>query len=112
MKSARDVTAEPRRPVRAALYANGPADLIHRSGAALHEVLWALARATGDGLGRAARMGGEEPARHLQDADHRRGCAELADDRLPVPAAAVRYGNRWWRRIDPEENPDGRYTCG
>jgi hypothetical protein len=36
-----------------------------------------------------------------------RGCAELADDRPPVPAAAVRYGNRWWRRIDPEENPDG-----
>ena len=27
------------------------------------------ARAVGDGLGRAARMGGEEPARHLQDAN-------------------------------------------
>jgi hypothetical protein len=27
------------------------------------------ARAIGDGLGRAARMGGEEPARHLQDAN-------------------------------------------
>jgi hypothetical protein len=36
------------------------------------EDLWAVARATGDGLGRAARMGGQEPARHLQDADHRR----------------------------------------
>src|SRR5712691_5667918 len=28
-------------------------------------------------------MGGEKPARHLQGADHRRGRAELADDRLP-----------------------------
>jgi acetyl-CoA acetyltransferase len=31
----------------------------------------------------------KKPARHLQDADHRRGCAELADDRLPVPLVAV-----------------------
>jgi acetyl-CoA acetyltransferase len=30
------------------------------------------ARAIGDGCGRAARMGGEEPARYVQDADHRR----------------------------------------
>jgi hypothetical protein len=42
------------------------------------------ARAIGDRLGGAARLGGEEPARHLQDAAHRRGRAELSDDRLPV----------------------------
>ena len=29
--------------------------------------------------------GREEPARHLQGADHRRRRAELADDRLPIP---------------------------
>ena len=79
----------------------GGADFGHDSGIALHEDLWPLARAIGDGLGRAARMGGEEPARHLQGADHRRGCAELADDRPPVPAIAVLPGDRWRRRVDP-----------
>src|SRR6266481_1751790 len=68
---------QPRRPVRAALWANGAADFVHDPSIALHEDLWPDARATGDGLGRAARMGGEEPARHLQGADHRRGRAEL-----------------------------------
>ena len=94
-------THEPRRPVRAALWANGAADFVHDPGIALHEDLWPDARAIGDGLGRAARMGGEEPARHLQGADHRRGRAELADDRLPVPFIAVLSGDRWRRRIDP-----------
>src|SRR5438874_7345172 len=55
-------TDEPRRPIRAALWANGAADFVHDSRAVLHEDLWALARATGGGLGRAARMGGKEPA--------------------------------------------------
>src|SRR5271165_6208855 len=87
--------------VRAALWADGAADFVHDPGAALHEDLWALARATGDGLGRAARMGWQEPARYLQDADHRRGRAELADDRLPVPAVAVLSGNRWRWCLDP-----------
>ena len=45
-------------------------------------------------------MGGQEPAR-LQDADHRRGRAEVADDRLPVPAIAVPSGSRWLRAVDP-----------
>jgi hypothetical protein len=58
----------------------GVADFVHDPSAALHEDPRALARAIGDGLGRAARMGREEPARHLQSADHGRGCAELADD--------------------------------
>ena len=40
----------------------------------------------------------QEPARHLQDADHGRGRAEFADDRLPVPALAVLSGDRWRRR--------------
>jgi hypothetical protein len=83
---------QPRRPVRAALWANGAADFVHDPGIALHEDLWSLARAIVDGLGRAARMGGEEPARHLQDADHRRGRAELADDRLPVSPIAMLSG--------------------
>src|SRR5262249_10929394 len=76
----------------------------------LHEDLWALARATGDGLGRAARMGTKNPraipgtarqGRPPGDADHGRGHAELADDRLPVPAVAVLPGDRWRRRADP-----------
>jgi hypothetical protein len=45
-------------------------------------------------LGGAAQMGGEEPARHLQDADHRRGRTELADDRLPVLEVVRRLGRR------------------
>ena len=61
---------QPRRPVRAALWANGAADFVHDPGAALHEDLWPDARATGDGLGRAARMGRQEPARHLQGTVH------------------------------------------
>jgi hypothetical protein len=65
------------------------------------KTLWPDRRATGDGLSGAARMGGEEPARHIQDTDHCRGCAELADDRLPVPAVAVLPGDRWRRRPDP-----------
>jgi hypothetical protein len=60
------------RRVRAALWVAGAADFVHDPRAALHEDLWADARAIGDGVGRAARMGGKEPARHLQDADHRR----------------------------------------
>ena len=97
----RGVPSEPRRPVRAALWPDGAADFVHDSRAALHEDLWADARDPGDGLGRAARMGGQKPARHFQDADHGRGCTEFADDRLPVPATAVLPGDRWRRRIDP-----------
>ena len=63
-------THKPRRPVRAALWTDGTADFVHDPGPALHEDLWALARATGDGLGRAARMGGEEPARHVRGTFH------------------------------------------
>ena len=36
------------------------------------------------------------------DADHRRGCAELADDRLPVPLIAVLSGHRWRQRQHPK----------
>jgi len=96
----RNVTA-PTSLAGAALWADGAADFVHDPGAALHEDLWPDAEATGDGLGRAARMGGQEPARHLQDADHGRGCAELADDRRPVPAVAVPSGDRWRRCLDP-----------
>jgi len=46
-------------------------------------------------------MGGQKPARYLQDANHRRGRTEFADDRLPVPLIAVRSGDRRRRRIDP-----------
>ena len=82
-------------PVRAALWADGAADFVHDSRAALHDIAVAPAkagprgerrdprslgsrmrgndeinrRATGDGLGRAARVGREEPARHLQGAN-------------------------------------------
>ena len=96
---------EPRRPIRAALWAKGAADFVHGPSVALHEDLRPDARATGDGLGRAARMGGEEPARHLSPADHHRGRAEFADDRLPVSAIAVLPGDRWRRRLDPGRGP-------
>ena len=66
----------------------GPPTLFTHPGAALHEDLRHHRRAAGDGRGGAARMGGEEPARDLQGPDHRRGRAELAHDRLPVPHAA------------------------
>jgi len=36
------------------------------------------------------------------DADHRRGRAELADDRLSVPITAVLSGHRWRRRKHPK----------
>src|ERR1700730_19350213 len=83
------------------LWADGAADFVYDPGIALHEDLWPDARAIGDGLGRAARMGGAEPTRPLQSADHRRGRAELADDRLSVSAVAVLPGDRWRRRVDP-----------
>jgi hypothetical protein len=68
---------------------------------ALHEDLWPDTRDAGDGLGCAARIGGEEPARHLQDADHGRGRTEFAHDRLHVPATAVLPRDRGRRRSDP-----------
>jgi hypothetical protein len=43
----------------------------------------------------------QNPARHLQGADHGRGCAEFADDRLPLPPIAVLPGDRRRRRLDP-----------
>jgi hypothetical protein len=36
------------------------------------------------------------------DADHPRGRAEFADDRLPVPPIAVLSGHRWRRRKHPK----------
>ena len=83
-------------------WADRAADFVQDPGAALYEHLRPDARAIGDGLGRAARMGGKEPARHLPPADHRRGCAEFADDRLPVPLIAVLPGDRWRRRKHPK----------
>jgi hypothetical protein len=44
----------------------GPPTFVHNPGIELYEDLWPDARAIGDGLGRAARMGGEEPARRLR----------------------------------------------
>src|SRR6202035_2272589 len=77
------------------------ADSVNDPRAALHEDLRPDPPTTGDGLGRAARMGGEAPARYLQSADPHRGCPQFPDDRLPVPAAAVLPGDRWRRRLDP-----------
>jgi hypothetical protein len=77
------------------------ADSVNDPRAALHEDLRPDPPTIGDGLGRAARMGGEEPARYFQSADHHRGCPQFPDDRLPVPAAAVLPGDRWRRRLDP-----------
>jgi hypothetical protein len=61
------------------------ADFAHDSRIALHEDLWADARAIGDGLGGAARMGGAEPSRHLQlTTDDVRGRCFRAPPRLLV----------------------------
>ena len=114
------VAHQPSQAVRAALWADGAADFVQIP--VLHCMIFSVtpanagprgerrgpgalgsrfrgndeikARAIGDGLGRAAGMGGQEPARHLQVADHRRGCAELADDRLPVLEVVRRLGRR------------------
>ena len=56
----------------------GPPSHVHHSGAALYEDLWRDGRADRPGLRRAARMGGEEPARDVPQSDHRRGCAGSA----------------------------------
>jgi hypothetical protein len=77
------------------------ADSVNDPRAALHEDLRPDPPTIGDGLGRAARMGGEEPARYFQSADHHRGCPQFPDDRLPVPAAAVLPGDRWRREQRP-----------
>ena len=60
------------------------------------------ARAIGDGLGRAARMGGEEPARHHQG---RRSPEDVLNSRMIAylfRLIAVLPGDRWRRRIDPD----------
>src|SRR6201982_2434408 len=46
-------------------------------------------------------LGTARQGRPPGDADHRRGCAEFADDRLPVPLIAVLPGDRRRRRADP-----------
>ena len=93
---------QPERPVRTAVRPDGSAEPVPDPGAALHEDLWRDARADRHGLGGAARMGGEKPARDVPRSDHRRGRAGLADDRLSVPAAAMLPGHRWRRRADPD----------
>ena len=90
------------RPVRDALRPDRPADAVPDPGAALHEDLRRDARAAGDGRGGAARMGGEEPARHVPRPDHGRRRAEHAHDRLSVPHPAVLPGHRRRRRADPD----------
>ncbi len=66
----------------------GPPSMFPIPGAALHEDPRHHPRADRHGRGGAARMGREESARHDEGADHGRGRAELADDRLSVPHPA------------------------
>jgi putative ABC transport system substrate-binding protein len=111
---------QPRRPVRAALRANGAADFVHDPAIALHPFSVAPAKAgvqgrrlkplrpwvpacagttedTDEQLAMVSVVqrgwAAKNPRATLQGADHRRGCAELADDRLPVPIIAVLPGN-------------------
>jgi hypothetical protein len=51
---------------------------------ALHEDLWPDARAIGDGIGRAARMHGNEARATFKTPITVGGCLKFADDRLPV----------------------------
>ena len=90
------------RAVRTAVRPDGSAEPVSDSCAALHEDVWCDARADRHGVGRAARVGGQEPARHVPRSDHSRGRAGIADDRLPVPTAAVLPGHRRRRRADPD----------
>ena len=69
------VAGQPAGPVRNALRADGAADPVHDPGAALHEDLRHHRGTARDGGGGAARMGREEPARHVQGPDHGRGRA-------------------------------------
>ena len=80
----------------------GPPSMFTDSRAALHEDLRRDGRADCAGLRGAAGVGGEESARHLPEADHHRRRAELAHDRLSVPAADVLPGDRRRRRADPD----------
>jgi hypothetical protein len=79
------------------------ADFVHDSRAALHEDLWPDARAIGDGLGRAARMGGEDEVdRLLREVAGRAAatwitCTAVADAlrrRSPGNTAAAGTGRR------------------
>ena len=58
----------------------GPPTYVHDSRAALHEEIQCPARKDCDGLGRAARMGGEKSARHVPRPDH--GRATCSNSRM------------------------------
>ena len=97
-----DRPRQPERPVRAALRGDDACQHVSDSGAALHEDPRHHPRADRDGRGGAARMGREESACHHEGADHRRGRAELADDRLSVPHPAMLPRHRRRRCADPD----------
>ncbi len=97
------VSRQPRRPVRGAVRRLRAADDVHDPGAALPEKLRHHGGAARDGRRRAARVGGEEPARHLQEPDHGRRRAELAHDRLSVPHPHVLPRHRRRRRAHPHQ---------
>jgi len=78
------------------------ADPLHHPGAALPQDLRRDAGAACHGRGGAARMGGEEPARHLPRPDHRRRRPRLAHDRLSVPPPHVLPRHRRRRRAHPD----------
>ena len=90
------------RPVRAAVRPDGTAEHVHHSRAAVHEDIRRDRGADRAGFGGAARMGGEEPPRDLQDADHHRRRAEQPHDRVAVPPADVLPRHRRRRRADPD----------
>ena len=94
---------KPRRAVRDALRPVRSADALSHPRAALHEDLRRDGRGSGDGRRRAARMGGQEPARHVPRPDHGGRRAEQPHDRLPHAHPGVLPGDGRRRRADPDQ---------
>jgi hypothetical protein len=96
-------THEPRRPVRAALWADGAADFVYDPSIALREDLWADARATGDGLTVAHIVIGLLVKRHWQPPPRGRGrqsCNRWRRDERCRPSVFASGGRSYRHRAD------------
>src|SRR5882762_6675127 len=96
----KDASVAPERqskwPIRGALRRRGASEPSVDSGASLHEDLWIDRRATRDGRGGPARMGGAQSASAAQGSHNRRTGARRENDLLSAAPAAVlrRHGRR------------------
>ena len=83
----------------------GPDHGLHHSGAPVHEGVRAHPRAARLRRGRAAEVGGAQPAGDVPRPDHGRGRAGVPAGRLAVPPAGVLPGHRRRRRADRDRRP-------